>query len=353
MNQQIYKLLSPLNYYARTYQSSWRKFAERRSMTVVIYYHRVVATSEDNKNLFADEEGITADVFKSHLQFMLKHFEPVLPSEISRYQGIPGLRFAVTFDDGYEDNYSVAAPILKSMGIPGGFFVVNDFVGSDRLFWWEQLSNMFRESKASFINIGKIEPDWVSQSLCQPTLSLRSFNEKYRAQTQIAAAMRHTPPQNITTHLSNLAYALDVACPNTGRLFPMMNWDQVRELAEQGFDIGGHTASHMNLGFAGSGDLSTEVVEATQKLTEKLGREVKIFAYPYGTYRHYTNDVINAVKEAGCQLAFTTNTGIASEALNPYEIPRVKFHRKMAFACAYNIHQAFRKPLRRQTVTVA
>jgi peptidoglycan/xylan/chitin deacetylase (PgdA/CDA1 family) len=45
---------------------------------------------------------------------------------------------AITFDDGYEDNYLIAAPILKSMGLPATFFIATSFVGTESVAWWDE-----------------------------------------------------------------------------------------------------------------------------------------------------------------------------------------------------------------------
>ena len=78
---------------------------------------------------------------------MLRYFKPVKPSEAFLDENTPGLRFAVTFDDGLEDNYKVAAPILARLGVPAAFYVVSDYVGTDKTFWWKTLAFIFRATK--------------------------------------------------------------------------------------------------------------------------------------------------------------------------------------------------------------
>ncbi len=43
----------------------------------------------------------------------------------------------ITFDDGYEDNYTLALPVLERHGFVATFFVVSDYVGTDRVFPWD------------------------------------------------------------------------------------------------------------------------------------------------------------------------------------------------------------------------
>ncbi|MFH1061524.1 MAG: polysaccharide deacetylase family protein [Candidatus Omnitrophota bacterium] len=57
----------------------------------------------------------------------------------------------ITFDDGYEDNYSQAFPVLKELSIPATIFIVTDWVGKKNMLTWSQLEEM---EKNNLIEIG-------------------------------------------------------------------------------------------------------------------------------------------------------------------------------------------------------
>jgi len=44
----------------------------------------------------------------------------------------------ITFDDGYEDNYNLAFPILKKYGYVATIFLVSDYVNTDHIFYWDK-----------------------------------------------------------------------------------------------------------------------------------------------------------------------------------------------------------------------
>ena len=101
---------------------------------VVVAFHRVNDAYQD---------GLTCSVkdFESFCAFFRQYFTVIPLAEmvkrLERGQPLSGT-LAVTFDDGYRDNYEFAAPILRSLGLPATFFVVSDFIESNTVAWWDR-----------------------------------------------------------------------------------------------------------------------------------------------------------------------------------------------------------------------
>lgn len=100
---------------------------------VILGFHRV---NDDH----VDELTYSVEAFSRLCHFVKKRFEVVPLCEIvTRLEegcSIKGL-LAITFDDGYEDNYIHAAPILEKLGLPATFFVVSSFIETEHLAWWD------------------------------------------------------------------------------------------------------------------------------------------------------------------------------------------------------------------------
>jgi peptidoglycan/xylan/chitin deacetylase (PgdA/CDA1 family) len=106
-----------------------------RNAAVVVAFHRVQDTD--------GSEGLTVDVgmFERYCRFFQRHFRVVpLRDLVERLERGGGFNreLAITFDDGYRDNYENAAPVLERLGLPATFFLVTQWIGTDVVPWWDR-----------------------------------------------------------------------------------------------------------------------------------------------------------------------------------------------------------------------
>jgi peptidoglycan/xylan/chitin deacetylase (PgdA/CDA1 family) len=108
----------------------------------------------------------------------------------------------------------------------------------------------------------------------------------------------------------------------TGRMTEpgFLSADQIRELDHSGMDVGDHTAHHVDLRLLTASELRVETVGSRHMLQSVLGHPIYYFAYPFGAY----NDrVIQAVRDAGFTMAYSTMGGITESTASPFTMPRV------------------------------
>ncbi len=80
---------------------------------------------------FANQMQYLADAYNPMpLESMVQHLRHKIP--------LPARAIAVTFDDGYRDNYENAYPILVKHHIPATLFLATDFIGTGKLPAWEE-----------------------------------------------------------------------------------------------------------------------------------------------------------------------------------------------------------------------
>ena len=334
--RQLRKLCSPLGYHSGACALQWRRLARQRGLTAVLCYHRVLASRQRRKAGMTVDEGITSATFEAQIRFMLRHFEPVTPSQALQ-PGAGRPRFAVTFDDGYADNFLVAAPILRRLGVPAAFYVVSGYVGSHRRFWWDRLAALLREAPA-----GRLPFDGLLPGADLPAhLPLTTEAERRDATERLGAAMRQRPTTELPAVLDRLAARLQVQeRPAEGDA--LMDWAQLRTLAGQGFEIGAHSADHLNLAQVDAQELERQVAGAKQCIERETGQPVATFAYPYGGPDHCNEAVRAAVRRAGYQGAYTAIDGVITGQQEPTALPRVALNWPLGFACAHNIDNAIR-----------
>ncbi|MGW0608064.1 polysaccharide deacetylase family protein [Streptomyces sp. NPDC002640] len=110
-----------------------------------------------------------------------------------------------------------------------------------------------------------------------------------------------------------------------GALDTMLDWEQVRELAAHGVEIGGHSHTHPALDMVGEDALRRELGLCREIVAGELGSAPASFAYPYG---HSTRRVRRAVREAGFAQALAVGNGLARRRQGPYALRRVTVRRR-------------------------
>ncbi|MEU6767484.1 polysaccharide deacetylase family protein [Streptomyces sp. NPDC046853] len=109
-----------------------------------------------------------------------------------------------------------------------------------------------------------------------------------------------------------------------GGLDLMLDWDQVRELASAGTEIGGHSHTHPELDQLDDDDLWFELLRCREIVTDELGIRPVSFAYPYG---YSSRRVRRTVRGAGFAQSLAVNNGLARRTQGPYALKRVTVRR--------------------------
>ena len=146
---------------------------------------------------------------------------------------------AITFDDGYQDNYT-AYQILKKYGVSGTFYVVAGCIGRGEPLWLFEIIYLIYNTVREKVNI-----DIHDRS---ETLPIGSEREKYATIRTITAliksnnrAFREGLREQLHGQLSDVTGLEERAAKI------MLTWEQLREMTRDGMTIGGHTMTHLNL----------------------------------------------------------------------------------------------------------
>lgn len=105
--------------------------------TVVLMYHGVV----DDRWPFAEKNWLQVKVskFRKQMEYLKQHYDVVSIDQVNDKRKSNKPRAVITFDDGYENNYTVAYPILRELGLPATIYVVTGTVDTNHIFWYDRL----------------------------------------------------------------------------------------------------------------------------------------------------------------------------------------------------------------------
>jgi peptidoglycan/xylan/chitin deacetylase (PgdA/CDA1 family) len=115
-------------------------FIQQKYVAPILMYHSVNPDAAPENRL-----AVSVKAFQRQMRFLKNNRYNVLPLEaiahlIKEKKKIPPRTCAITFDDGYKDNYKYVFPILKKYNLAATIFVIINEVGrpqNDRLSWNE------------------------------------------------------------------------------------------------------------------------------------------------------------------------------------------------------------------------
>jgi len=273
----------------------------------VLSYHRV---NRDDDPFFP---ALPTAVFERQMAFVASAYVVLPVEELAdrmRQGTLPRNALAITFDDGYRDNLTHAAPILARHGLPATVFVVTGAIGTAEPLWFDRLALAFKGSRATAWSA-----PWGQvvrlESADQRLAALRQTLTRFK---RMANAERRRRVEGV---LADLGVGDERPLKNL-----MLSWDDAQALMGLGVTIGAHTVSHPILSQLGAEEARAEIAGSWSAIRSSCGRAPRAFAYPNGGRDDYNDGVISMVRDAGFTCAVTTRFGVNTAATPPYELRR-------------------------------
>jgi peptidoglycan/xylan/chitin deacetylase (PgdA/CDA1 family) len=234
----------------------------------------------------------------------------VLPLEVAvdalRADRLPARAAAITFDDGYLNNLTVAKPLLEEVGLPATIFVAVDPV-REGIMWNDLLIEAARTASA--------DADLGDFGL--PPFRCRE-DRVVQMQAMISALKPRCPAQR--WEWSCEIYRRLVGTPRP-RL--MMTEEDLARIGGSGIDVGAHTITHPILTSISDEVAREEIAGSRRWIAERIGRSPRLFAYPNGIPDvDYVERHVAMVREAGFDAAVSTRWAAAGRRSSLFELPR-------------------------------
>jgi CelD/BcsL family acetyltransferase involved in cellulose biosynthesis/peptidoglycan/xylan/chitin deacetylase (PgdA/CDA1 family) len=279
----------------------------RRPSGRILYYHRV---NDENDPFFP---STPLSVFESQIRFVAKHYKVVTLQELIEHlhDGTPETCVTVTFDDGYQDNYSNALPILERYGVNATVFLTTGSLDSREPLWFEVLAGALKHTACESLDLELDVPRrfW-----------LRSVGERLQANDGIFALLRRMSDTDRQSALQRILRELDAPCDE--RRDKMLNWGQVREMRRRGIEFGGHTVTHPFVSKLTPDGARWEIGECKRRIEAEAQAPVRHFAYPSGRAEDFADWNQDVLREAGYASAVTTVWGLNYASTDPMALRR-------------------------------
>ncbi len=279
----------------------------------ILTFHRII---KRHQSYFIDPMAICEETFSRLIKKLFWLGSIVsLPEAIESLKigSLKGNNFAITFDDGYVDNYTVACDILSGNGIPATFFIPFRQIDESSVFWWDYIFSVVKKNKPRFV-------DWIIEEKIEKYISKKNIDfeemDNISSFSRIIVQFFNSLDNNTRIQLLD-KIKKEFGQYNGPRL--LMNWHEIRILKHKGFEIGSHTVSHIPLTDLSDSQAYFEIKQSKKLLSEKIDSDVMGFCYPRGSF---SDKHVEMVKDSNYLYAVSTQFGRNVSDLNPYKLHR-------------------------------
>jgi peptidoglycan/xylan/chitin deacetylase (PgdA/CDA1 family) len=273
---------------------------------LILVYHGVV-----EKPMHQVSVGpVDVAQFEKHLQYFKKHFDVVSQDAIfDMYRrGINPTKktIAITFDDGYENNYTRAYPLLKKYNFPATMYIISSCIEQEDMITWYDYIDFVKQD----LNPAQIDTTVINKPQVNSISALKELIKTLnidRRQVLYAEIAKQVDIQKYITQYPREHWKL-------------MSPSQIKELAESGLiEIGAHTHNHPNLGLISPTNVREEVRKSKQALEKLIGKPVNSIAFPDGSY---TDEVKKICTEEGYKNLLAVDYRCTSDEADKNILPR-------------------------------
>jgi peptidoglycan/xylan/chitin deacetylase (PgdA/CDA1 family) len=285
---------------------------------VIYLFHGVVEESNYSVRNYT-RKHLVKSFFAKFIKELKACGHPMSMAEVAEHhqarKPYPPKSFAITFDDGFENNYSVAAPILKELNVPATFYITTGFIEKNGMSWIDRIEYCLENTSA-----GELKFSWDNKAY-----PFRTPAEKIR----ILRYLRNHVKNDSSIQVDDLVSQIFDQCKlpevqsNQDPLDLKMNWQQVRELSEDScFIVGGHSHRHAILSFLEPEELKSEIGTSLD-LLKNNGVKTQHYSYPEGMRHCYSEQVIQVLKEYGIVCCPTAEEGVNQPSDDLFHLKRV------------------------------
>lgn len=288
----------------------------------ILIYHQVFETQDMMRPTEPDKA-----TFDWQMQLLKRYFTPLSLNEaIERLKNnsLPANAVCITFDDGYLNNLTVAAPILKKYDIPATVYCATAFANGENM-WNDRLIDLVGAQELEVIDLSP---------LGLPSMELVDIAKRRATAEKLIGEIKY----KTIVERKQLVDELYRVNQLSERPSKMMSPEQIKELFQLGVDIGAHTVDHPIMHVLSEEEQQHQVEASKSKLEEWISASISGFAYPNGKLNvDYDEKTCRIVESSSFDYAVTTNWGTSTQGTDVFQLNRftpwdtspAKFHLRL------------------------
>jgi peptidoglycan/xylan/chitin deacetylase (PgdA/CDA1 family) len=276
-------------------------------------YHTVVRRAlEVEEFCFIREEEFRQQLEALRRRFRLVHLEEgarlLAAGELSE----PAV--ALTFDDGFLDNFEVVYPLLTAARAPATIFVCTDLLDTTRALWYCRLHGALMRTTSNQVRWDGRRYD-LDGARARARASIRLKKQLKR--------LRHPELESAVDEIVRVLLPSAGASEEEDPRFRLLTRAAMREMSRDGLiELGAHTGSHAILAKLSAAEQRDEVERSLREVSTVTGEPCRLFAYPNGSFADYDASTIAILREAGVTVAVTAEKGLNDGSTPPLELLR-------------------------------
>jgi peptidoglycan/xylan/chitin deacetylase (PgdA/CDA1 family) len=228
-----------------------------------------------------------------------------------------------SIDDGYRDNYELLVPLFRKHGAPITLYVTTGIPDRTIPMWWAGLEDtLFRRDRVvvdgQTIDVGSNEARRRRYAEIEAVWSKADPAQHYRT----FCADNHVDDETIHSRHA-------------------LSWKMLEELrGDPLVEIGSHGSMHLRIASLSAEDALAELKSGRQRLMDRLGVDIRHYAFPYGRSTDCGFRDFELARVAGFASAATTRKGLIRYAQDPFQLPRNTLNGAHRSLAAVELHLA-------------
>jgi peptidoglycan/xylan/chitin deacetylase (PgdA/CDA1 family) len=291
-------------------------FLNRKKATVLMY-HGVRAGEGIPGCPLSQVLHVPAEMFRRQMAYLAAHRNVVPLSTLIQWlrdgHDIPDYTVALTFDDGYRNNYTQAYSILRYYNLPATIFLITAYIDTNRALWPDRLAHAIFYTTRSELALNGIH------------YPLSTRRERTHAYWELLAQTKQLNNAQKDHLIASVIEQLgtDLNAVQQDGDWAFLTWSQVGEMRQDHITFGAHTENHVILPRVSPEEAEAEIHRSKQVLEDRLEEEIVLFCYPNGRTGDFDDRTRRLLQNAGFQGALLALPGLVTPGDDPFALRRI------------------------------